>query len=88
MILYFSNFAYKKKPYVKGSLISLNLNLSKRLFKVGNQVINMLDTNGQANQVFTDPCRFKFLLIELAVGGGCWVAGQTFGIPNIHQTCK
>ena len=45
----------------------------------------MLDANRQANHVLADAGLSQLFFVQLAVGGGGWVAGQRLGVADIHQ---
>src|SRR5690606_16640141 len=55
------------------------------LAQVLEDVIDVLDADGQAHQVAGDAGAGQFLVIELTVGGRGRMAGQRLGVADVHQ---
>src|SRR5690606_6750690 len=66
-------------------LASNRSGLGEGLFDIGNDVIDMLDADRDAHQVFRYAGLFQLFGRKLAMGGGGRVAGQRLGVTDIDE---
>ena len=57
----------------------------KCLCQVGQNVVDMFQSDRQTHHIFPNPCGSQFCCIQLPVGSRCGVAGQGFGIADFDQ---
>ena len=58
--------------------------LGQGLIQIFQNVVYVLDANGQSNGLWFYATRQLFFGSQLPVGGGCGVASQRFGVTNIY----
>ena len=59
------------------------LELAQCLLQVGDNVVSILDTNRQANQVGVDACLEQLLVAQLAMGVACGVQHTRTRVGNV-----
>ena len=71
-----------------GKIEGLLLDCLECLLQIGDQVVGILGTDGQADGVLVDALVQQFLLAELAVGGGGRVDDQALNVSNVRQQAE
>ena len=71
-----------------GEIEGLLLDCLECLLQIGDQVVGILGTDGQADGVLVDALVQQFLLAELAVGGGGRVDDQALNVSNVSQQAE
>ena len=71
-----------------GKIEGLLLDCLECLLQIGDQVVGILGTDGQADGVLVDALVQQFLLAELAVGGGGRVDDQALNVSNVSQQAE
>ena len=72
-------------PFFRAGVTS---DLRKRLFQRFDNIIDVFNTDGKANEVRRQTTRFLLLFVQLGMGGGRWMKYQAFGIAYIGQVGK
>ena len=68
----------RKKPH-----LYLGCRSGEGLVEVGEDVVDVLDADAEANEFGGDAAFHLLLDVELTVGGGGWVNSQGFGVANV-----
>lgn len=55
------------------------------MFQVSDEVVDVLDADGEAHHVFRNAGGFEFLSIQLAVRGARWMGRKRFGVADIDE---
>ena len=71
-----------------GKIEGLLLDCLECLLQIGDQVVGILGTDGQADGVLVDALVQQFLLAQLAVGGGSRVDDQALHVSNVSQQAE
>ncbi len=57
----------------------------QRLGQIGEDIVDMLDADGQTHHVSRHTGPGQLFVIQLPVSGGCRMTGQRFGVADVHQ---
>src|SRR5512137_1708813 len=60
----------------------------QRLIQVPENIVDLLETNAQADKIGADASADLLFGAQLAVGGGSRMDGQAFGIPDVCQVTE